>query len=59
VDLRKMEKGKEILKDDPVWEERFKKINAMTGLEITPDTIEELASSIGKNIVISNAAMPK
>ena len=43
-------KLKEIVKDDPVWSERFKKINHMTGLEITPDTIEELASSIGKNI---------
>ncbi len=41
---------KEIVRDDPVWSARFKKINEMTGLEITPDTIEELASSIGKNI---------
>ena len=45
-----LSKIKEIVKDDPVWGERFRKINEMTGLQITPDTIEELASSIGKNI---------
>ena len=41
---------KNIVKDDPVWGKRFEKINEMTGLKITPDTIEDLASSIGKNI---------
>ena len=45
-----LNKLKEIVKDDPAWERRFKKINDMTGFEITPDTIEDLASSIGKSI---------
>jgi len=45
-----LSKIKQIVKDDPVWGERFKKINDMTGLKITPDTIEDLASSLGKNI---------
>ncbi len=45
-----LSKIKKIVKDDPVWGERFEKLNDMTGLNITPDTIEELASSIGKNI---------
>lgn len=45
-----LSKLKQIVKDDPVWAERFKKINNMTGLEITPETIEDLASSIGKNV---------
>ena len=38
------------LKDDPVWAQRFKRINDMTGIEITPETIEGLGASIGKNI---------
>jgi len=41
---------KKIVRDDPVWAERFRKINEMTGLEITPASIEDLASTIGKNI---------
>lgn len=45
-----LSKIKIILRDDPVWAARFKKINDMTGLEITPETIEDLGSSIGKNI---------
>ena len=45
-----LSKLKQIVKSDPVWAERFKKINNMTGLEITPETIEDLASSIGKNV---------
>ena len=43
-------KIKQIITDDPVWAARLQKINDMTGLEITPDTIEDLASSIGKNV---------
>ena len=45
-----LSKIKEIVRDDPIWGERFKKLNDMTGLNITPETIEDLASSIGKNI---------
>jgi len=45
-----LSKLKEILRDDPVWGKRFKKINDLTGFEITPNTIEEAASSIGKNV---------
>ncbi|EFK10136.1 conserved hypothetical protein [delta proteobacterium NaphS2] len=45
-----LSKIKVFLRDDPVWAARFKKINDMTGLEITPETIENLGSSIGKNI---------
>ena len=45
-----LSKLKVLLKDDPVWAQRFKRINDMTGLEITPETIENLGSSIGKNV---------
>jgi len=40
----------DILENDPVWAERFKKLGKMTGLTITPETVEELASSIGKKV---------
>jgi len=39
-----------IIENDPVWAERFKKLGKMTGLTITPDTVEELASSIGQKV---------
>jgi predicted PurR-regulated permease PerM len=45
-----LSKIKDIVRDDPVWAERFKKINEMTGFEITPESIEDLATSVGKNI---------
>jgi predicted PurR-regulated permease PerM len=40
----------DIIENDPVWAERFKKLSKMTGLTITPETVEELASSIGKKV---------
>ena len=40
----------DIIENDPVWAERFEKLGKMTGLTITPETVEELASSIGKKI---------
>ena len=39
-----------IIEHDPVWAERFKKLGKMTGLTITPETVEELASSIGQKV---------
>jgi len=40
----------DIIEHDPVWAERFKKIGKMTGVSITPDTVEELADAIGKKV---------
>jgi predicted PurR-regulated permease PerM len=40
----------DIIEKDPVWAERFRKLGKMTGLTITPETVEELASSIGKKV---------
>jgi predicted PurR-regulated permease PerM len=40
----------DIIEHDPVWAERFRKIGKMTGLTITPDTVEELADAIGKKV---------
>lgn len=39
-----------ILEHDPVWSTRIKTIGKMTGLEITSDSVEELASAIGKHV---------
>ncbi len=40
----------DIIEHDPVWAERFIKLGKMTGLTITPDTVEELAEDIGKEV---------
>ncbi|MDQ1335881.1 MAG: hypothetical protein QG552_2831 [Thermodesulfobacteriota bacterium] len=40
----------DIIEHDPVWAERFKKIGKMTGVTITPDTVKELADTIGKEV---------
>lgn len=39
-----------IIENDPVWAKRFEKLGKMTGLTITPETVEELASSIGQKV---------
>ena len=38
------------LNSDSVWVQRAKKIGKMTGIELTPDTIEELSGSVGKTV---------
>ena len=47
VSLKKIQ---DIIENDPVWAQRFKKFGKMTGLTITPETVEELASSIGQKV---------
>ena len=47
VSLKKIQ---DIIENDPVWAQRFKKLGKMTGLTITPETVEELASSIGQKV---------
>ena len=38
------------LEGDSVWAQRIRKWGKMAGLEITPETVEDLASSLGKKI---------
>ncbi len=38
------------LDSDSVWAQRAKKIGKMAGVELTPDTIEELSGSVGKTV---------
>ena len=45
-----MAKLQHVLENDPVWNDRLKKISLLTGLKITPDSIEELATTVGKGV---------
>jgi predicted PurR-regulated permease PerM len=47
VSLKKIQAG---LESDSVWAQRIRKVGKMTGIEFTPETIEKLATSIGKNV---------
>lgn len=47
VSLKKIQAG---LESDSVWAQRIRKVGKMTGIEFTPETVEKLATSIGKNV---------
>lgn len=47
VSLSKIQKT---LESDSIWVLRAKKIGSMIGLEFTPETVEKLATSLGKNV---------
>jgi len=47
VSLKKIQKS---LESDSIWAQRIRKVGKMTGVEFTPETVEKLASSIGKNV---------
>ena len=40
----------ESLEGNSVWARRIRKIGEMTGVEFTPETVEKLAASVGKNV---------
>lgn len=45
-----LEQVKHILENNPVWAERFQKLGKITGLDITPDAIEQFVSTVGKKL---------
>jgi predicted PurR-regulated permease PerM len=47
VSLKKIQAG---LESDSMWAQRIRKVGKMTGIEFTPETVEKLATSIGKNV---------
>jgi predicted PurR-regulated permease PerM len=47
VSLKKIQAG---LESDSIWAQRIRKVGKMTGIEFTPETVEKLATSIGKNV---------
>jgi predicted PurR-regulated permease PerM len=40
----------EKLEGDSIWAQRIRKMGKMTGMELTPETVEKLSASIGKNV---------
>ncbi|MDY6880467.1 MAG: AI-2E family transporter [Desulfatiglans sp.] len=47
VSLSQIQKS---LEGDSLWAKRIRRIGEMTGIEFTPETVERLATSIGKNV---------
>ncbi len=47
VSLKKIQEG---LEGNSIWAQRIKKVVKISGIELNPKTIEELATSIGKNV---------
>ena len=47
VSLKKIQQG---LKSNSIWAERIKKLSKLTHLELNLETIEKLATSVGKNV---------
>jgi predicted PurR-regulated permease PerM len=45
-----LKKVQEALESDALWARQIRKIGKMTGVEFTPETVEKLATSIGKNV---------
>jgi len=45
-----MTKIQQALEGDSVWAKRIRKAGKFTGLDFTPETVEKLAASIGKNV---------
>ena len=43
-------KIQEILEGDSIWAQRIKKVGALTGIEVNPETLEDLATALGKNV---------
>jgi predicted PurR-regulated permease PerM len=43
-------KIQQIVEGDSVWAQRIRKVGELTGIEVTPETIEELATELGKNV---------
>ena len=43
-------KLQQLFANDPVWNGRLEQISHVTGLKITPDTIKELVTTIGKRV---------
>ncbi len=39
-----------ILEGDSIWAQRIRKVGEMTGIEVNPETLEDLATALGKNV---------
>jgi predicted PurR-regulated permease PerM len=43
-------KIQQILEGDSVWAQRIRRVGELTGIEVNPETIEELATELGRNV---------
>ena len=43
-------KIQQIVEGDSLWAQRIRKVGKLTGIEVNPETLEELATSLGKNV---------
>ncbi len=43
-------KIQEIVEGDSIWAQRIRKVGKLTGIEVNPGTLEELATALGKNV---------
>ncbi len=43
-------KIQQILEGDSIWAQRIRKVGDLTGIEVNPETLEELATALGKNV---------
>ncbi|UCF57324.1 MAG: AI-2E family transporter [Deltaproteobacteria bacterium] len=45
-----LQKIQQTLEGDSIWAQRLKKARELTGIEVNPETLEQLATSLGKNL---------
>ena len=43
-------KIQQVLEGDSIWAQRIRKVGELTGIEVNPETIEELATELGRNV---------
>ena len=43
-------KIQQILEGDSIWAQRLRKVGELTGIEVNPGTLEDLATELGKNV---------
>ncbi len=43
-------KIQQIVEGDSIWAQRIRKVGKLTGIEVTPETLEVLATELGKNV---------
>ncbi len=43
-------KIQQTLESDSIWAQRIRRVGKLTGIEVNPETLEELATALGKNV---------
>ena len=45
-----LQKIQQALEGDSIWAQRIRRAGELTGIEVTPETVEQLAASVGRNL---------